>query len=136
MTIDGMNIKTIENGLACIPKGVLIAVSDAKVVKVKHDSKYFQRFGPEVHFWDITVETTLGRVWFRTYSREQGEAIQKDDTISVEVLITKVGDVNPNFETRYLFGKLLTKALADVKIVKKNKNEPVPAVQVSGLIGV
>ena len=136
MTIDGMNIKTIENGLACNPKGVLIAVSDAKVVKVKFDYKYFQRFGPRVEFWDITVEATVGRVWFRTYSQEQGEAIQKGDTISVEVLITKVGDVNPNFETRYLFGKLLTKALADVKIVNKNKNEPVPAVQVNGLIGV
>jgi len=136
MTMDGMNIETIENGLACNPKGVLIAVNDAKVVKVKFDYKYFQRFGPRVEFWDITVEATVGRVWFRTYSQEQGEAIQKGDTISVEVLITKVGDVNPNFETRYLFGKLLTKALADVKIVHTKKDEPVPAVQVNSLIGV
>ena len=134
--MDGMNIETIENGLACNPKGVLIAVNDAKVVKVKFDYKYFQRFGPRVEFWDITVEATVGRVWFRTYSQEQGEAIQKGDTISVEVLITKVGDVNPNFETRYLFGKLLTKALADVKIVHTKKDEPVPAVQVNSLIGV
>jgi len=136
MMMDGMNIETIENGLACNPKGVLIAVNDAKVVKVKFDYKYFQRFGPRVEFWDITVEATVGRVWFRTYSQEQGEAIQKGDTISVEVLITKVGDVNPNFETRYLFGKLLTKALADVKIVHTKKDEPVPAVQVNSLIGV
>lgn len=116
-----MSIEVIEAGLVKSPKGVLVEIQDAKVVKWKPDSKYFQRFGPKVEFWDITVETTVGRVWFRTYSRELGEAIQRDDKISTKVLITKVGDVNPNYETRYLFGKLLTKALADVKIVRENK---------------
>lgn len=121
-------IDIITKGLECSPKGVAVGLQDAEVVKVKHDSKYFQRFGPEVHFWDITVNTTVGRVWFRTYTREIGEAIQSGDKISTKVLITKVGDKDPRYETRYLFGKLLTKLLADVKIEKIENKQAEDAV--------
>ena len=122
-----MSIEIIEKALEANPKGVIIEIKDAEFVRLKKDSKYFQRFGPEVHFWDVTVQTTAGRVWFRTYSREQGEAFtlaHPGDKVSTKVLITKVGDKNPKFETRYLFGKLLTKAVADVKIEKMNDVKP------------
>jgi len=132
-----MSIEVIEEGLKENPKGVVVGIEDAKVVKVKKDSKYFQRFGPEVHFWDITVETTVGRVWFRTYTRELGEALSLNDKISTNVRITKVGEINPTYETRYLFGKLLTNNKDDVKIVKevKDANSP-PAEAHRVLIGV
>lgn len=95
----------------------------ATVIKVKKDYKYFGGLSRS-NYWDVTVEVVTGKFWFRTYSTDIGEAIQVGDKISAKIKITKLGDENPKYDGRFLFGKLLTRGLEGVKIEKMNTEEP------------
>lgn len=122
MTTDPKEIlEAIEKALEVGP--VESYLDNATITKIKSDYKYFNGLAKS-YFWDVTVEVVTGKFWFRTYSTDLGQAIQQGDKISAKIKITKVGDPNPKFAGRFLFGKLLTRGLEGVKIEKMKTEEP------------